>query len=114
MLYRREGIKLVRPLERHVKTTAVHQCPKDNSLQGPEQRQPCTMKLGRDYAMPCTAQCDKEVCSFCSRLSLMHNTWPCRCVATVGSPCRTVSSELLCTNQRAECRVGEEQIHMCS
>eukprot|EP00892_Ulva_mutabilis_P004995 jgi/Ulvmu1/2868/UM146_0010.1 len=58
---RREGIKLVRPLERLVKTAPVQQRPKDNSLQGPEHRQPCTMKLGRDYAMPCTAQCDNEV-----------------------------------------------------
>lgn len=67
---RREGIKLVRPIERPEKPVAMRHRPKDNSLQGPEQRQPCTMKLGRDHAVPCTAQCDKEVCS-CERVRML-------------------------------------------
>lgn len=60
-MYRRQGIKLVQPMQRLEKRVSIQCRPKENSLQGPEMPQPCTMKLGRDYAIACTAQCDKEV-----------------------------------------------------
>jgi hypothetical protein len=35
--------------------------PKDNSLQGPEFPQPNIFRMGREYAKPCTTQCENEV-----------------------------------------------------
>lgn len=67
--HRQEGIKLVRPIQRREKDTVFRQRSGDNSLKGPEYPQPCTMRLGRDYAIPCTAQCDKEVCILGNRHS---------------------------------------------
>jgi hypothetical protein len=36
--------------------------PHDNSLLGPEYRQPDAFRMGREHGKPCTSQCEVEVC----------------------------------------------------